>query len=124
MTVTVVTVCFNSAEAIQSCYITAATNTVDVGPGMPDAVFVLDFLTGRLTGALKSKDTALMAVALRATIARSTIEPACTAEVTSTDVVVAAANGPAEPTGAAMPGALAEVIAASVHAVPSVPATS
>jgi len=30
MTVTVVTVCFNSAEAIQSCYITAATDTVDV----------------------------------------------------------------------------------------------
>lgn len=26
--------------------------TVDVGPGTPDAVFVLDFLTGRLTGAL------------------------------------------------------------------------
>jgi len=30
MTVTVVTVCFNSAEAIQSCYITAATDAVDV----------------------------------------------------------------------------------------------
>jgi hypothetical protein len=29
-----------------------AITTVDVGPGMPDAVFVLDFLTGRLTGAL------------------------------------------------------------------------
>lgn len=29
-----------------------AVTTVDVGPGTPDAVFVLDFLTGRLTGAL------------------------------------------------------------------------
>ncbi len=29
-----------------------AVCTVDVGPGTPDAVFVLDFLTGRLTGAL------------------------------------------------------------------------
>jgi hypothetical protein len=28
-----------------------AVATVDVGPGTPDAVFVLDFLTGRLTGA-------------------------------------------------------------------------
>src|SRR5689334_4178618 len=29
-----------------------AVCTVDVGPGTPDAVFVLDFLTGRLTGAM------------------------------------------------------------------------
>jgi hypothetical protein len=29
-----------------------AVCTVEVGPGTPDAVFVLDFLTGRLTGAM------------------------------------------------------------------------
>ena len=29
-----------------------AISTVDVGPGMPDAVFVLDFSTGRLQGAM------------------------------------------------------------------------
>jgi hypothetical protein len=34
-----------------------AITTVDVGPGMPDAVFVLDFLTGRLTGALMNSQS-------------------------------------------------------------------
>lgn len=36
-----------------------AITTVDVGPGMPDAVFVLDFLTGRLTGAMISSQSGL-----------------------------------------------------------------
>lgn len=36
-----------------------AITTVDVGPGMPDAVFVLDFLTGRLTGALLNSQSGL-----------------------------------------------------------------
>jgi hypothetical protein len=34
-----------------------AVTTVDVGPGMPEAVFVLDFLTGRLTGALMNSQS-------------------------------------------------------------------
>lgn len=34
-----------------------AISTVDVGPGFPQAVFVLDFLTGRLTGALINSQT-------------------------------------------------------------------
>ena len=33
--------------------------TVDVGTGNPDAVFVLDFLTGRLLGAMLSQQTGL-----------------------------------------------------------------
>lgn len=34
-----------------------AVTTVNVGPGLPDAIFVLDFLTGRLTGALINSQT-------------------------------------------------------------------
>lgn len=36
-----------------------AITAVNVGPGFPDAVFVLDFLTGRLTGALLNAQSGL-----------------------------------------------------------------